>query len=157
MAGQARYERNQPLLSIPFQPVLLAMKKRGFGAGKWNGPGGKAHPGETPTDALIREVREEIGVTVLSANDRGLIEFVYASKPEWSQRCRIFSSADFDGEPTESEEMKPQWFSTDGIPYHEMWESDGIWFPQLLAGARVGYRIYFNDEMRLMKHEPIAL
>jgi 8-oxo-dGTP pyrophosphatase MutT (NUDIX family) len=43
--------------------LLLAMKKRGFGQGKWNGAGGKAEPGETPLQAAIRETEEEIGVT----------------------------------------------------------------------------------------------
>ncbi|MEJ0073651.1 MAG: NUDIX domain-containing protein [Candidatus Saccharibacteria bacterium] len=43
--------------------VLLAMKKRGFGAGRWNGVGGKLDPGETVEQALVRECQEEIGVT----------------------------------------------------------------------------------------------
>ena len=40
--------------------VLLAMKKRGFGEGKWNGVGGKLDPGETVEQALVRECQEEI-------------------------------------------------------------------------------------------------
>lgn len=102
-------------------------------------------------------MHEEVGVIVRFAEDRGVIEFVYAEKPEWSTSCRIFSSADFEGEPKESEEMRPRWFTIGRIPYREMWESDGIWFPQLLAGGRVGYRIYFNEEMRLLKYEVIAI
>jgi 8-oxo-dGTP pyrophosphatase MutT (NUDIX family) len=35
--------------------VLMAMKKRGFGVGKWNGTGGKLQPGETVEEAMIRE------------------------------------------------------------------------------------------------------
>ena len=44
--------------------VLLAMKKRGFGAGKWNGVGGKVKDGETIKQAAIRE--QESGVTLQS-------------------------------------------------------------------------------------------
>ena len=44
--------------------VLLGMKKRGFGAGKWNGFGGKLEPGESVVEAAAREVREECGFTV---------------------------------------------------------------------------------------------
>ena len=44
--------------------VLLGMKKRGFGAGKWNGFGGKLEPGETVVEAAAREVQEECGLTV---------------------------------------------------------------------------------------------
>lgn len=149
-------ETNLCYLFRPGQ-VLLAMKKRGFGAGKWNGPGGKANPGETPVEALVREVQEEIGVSVRSPDERGVIEFIYADKPEWTTRCRIFSSVAFDGEPVESEEMRPQWFALNTIPYHEMWESDGVWLPKLLAGERVNYRLYFSKDVRLVKHELISL
>jgi 8-oxo-dGTP pyrophosphatase MutT (NUDIX family) len=45
--------------------ILLAMKKRGFGAGRWNGVGGKVESGETIEQALVRECREEISVTPL--------------------------------------------------------------------------------------------
>ena len=44
--------------------VLLGMKKRGFGAGKWNGFGGKIETGETITEAAVREVKEECGYIV---------------------------------------------------------------------------------------------
>lgn len=44
--------------------VLLGMKKRGFGVGKWNGFGGKVEAGETIPDAAAREVREECGYIV---------------------------------------------------------------------------------------------
>ena len=44
--------------------VLLGMKKRGFGVGKWNGFGGKLEPGETVVEAAAREVREECGYIV---------------------------------------------------------------------------------------------
>lgn len=149
-------ETNLCYLFRPGQ-VLLAMKKRGFGAGKWNGPGGKANPGETPVEALVREVQEEVGVTVRMPDDRGVIEFVYEGKPDWTTRCRIFSSSAFDGDPMESEEMRPQWFPLDAVPYPEMWESDRVWFPQLLAGEQVAYRLYFNNDVKLIRHEPLLL
>ncbi len=149
-------ETNLCYLFRPGQ-VLLAMKKRGFGVGKWNGPGGKAQPGESPIEALVREVQEEIGVTVRAPDDRGVIDFIYEDKPEWTTRCRIFSSTDFVGEPVESEEMQPQWFALNTIPYHEMWESDGVWLPKLLAGERVSYRLYFSKDVRFVKHEPMTV
>ena len=43
--------------------ILLGMKKRGFGAGKYNGIGGKLEPDETVEQAMVRETQEEIGVT----------------------------------------------------------------------------------------------
>ena len=137
--------------------VLLAMKKRGFGAGKWNGPGGKAEAGESPEQAVAREVREEIGVSIRDAQDRGVIEFVYAGKPDWSTSCRIYTTTTYEGEPLESEEMRPQWFPLGALPYQDMWESDRVWFPQLLAGESVGCRLYFDNNVRLIRHETISL
>ncbi|MDR0650832.1 MAG: NUDIX domain-containing protein [Candidatus Peribacteria bacterium] len=40
--------------------LLLAMKKRGFGVGKWSGPGGKVEEGESISQAAVREVEEEV-------------------------------------------------------------------------------------------------
>ena len=56
--------------------VLLIRKKRGLGAGKINGPGGKLEPGETPRQCVMREVREELCISCLlytspSPRDRG--------------------------------------------------------------------------------------
>ena len=45
------------------EEILLAMKKRGFGEGKYNGVGGKIEGTETPEAAMLRETKEEIGVT----------------------------------------------------------------------------------------------
>ena len=46
------------------EKVLLGMKKRGFGQGRWNGFGGKLHEGETIEQAAKRETFEEAGVQV---------------------------------------------------------------------------------------------
>ena len=55
--------------------ILLAMKKRGFAEGKYNGIGGKIEGGETPEEAMIRETKEEIAVTPLTYEKVGFIEF----------------------------------------------------------------------------------
>ena len=55
--------RPAPLcLLIREDEVLLAIKKRGFGVGRWNGMGGKLEPGEDLVQGVIREVGEEVGV-----------------------------------------------------------------------------------------------
>ena len=55
--------------------ILLAMKKRGFGKGKYNGIGGKIENNETPEQAMIRETQEEINVTPIKYEKVGIVEF----------------------------------------------------------------------------------
>ena len=74
-------------LLIKDDEILLAMKKRGFGAGRWNGVGGKVEPGESIEEGAIREMEEEIGVTASIENlERvGEIKFYFKDKPDWNQ------------------------------------------------------------------------
>ena len=57
------------------EKVLLAMKKRGFGEGWWNGYGGKLIEGETPEEAAIRELEEESGIRAKRIEKRGFLVF----------------------------------------------------------------------------------
>jgi len=92
--------------------ILLAMKKRGFGAGKWNGAGGKINVGETIKGAVIREVQEELGVKLEEKylENFGDIKFYFKNKPDWDMHVHIFFTKTWRGEPRESEEMKPKWY-----------------------------------------------
>ena len=112
--------------------ILLAMKKRGFGMGKWNGVGGKAEPGETARQAIIRECQEEIGVTPISPQLVGKILFLASDDATFGHDARIFVADHWEGEPTETEEMRPAWFRVDQIPYKSMWSDDQYWLPALL-------------------------
>ncbi|MEI8337601.1 MAG: 8-oxo-dGTP diphosphatase [bacterium] len=113
--------------------ILLGMKKRGFGVGRWNGFGGKIEEGETIEQAAHRELKEEIGIETDKMEKVGIIEFSFQNDPKILE-AQIFKIIDFKGEPTESEEMKPQWFKLDQIPYSQMWSDDIYWLPILLSG-----------------------
>ena len=113
--------------------ILLAMKKRGFGEGKWNGPGGKVEVGETIEAAAVRECQEEISVTPQALQQVGTLDFYMSADPAFGHRAHIFTAIAWDGEPTESDEMRPQWFADDAIPYDTMWADDILWLPFLLA------------------------
>ncbi|HEY4523988.1 MAG TPA: 8-oxo-dGTP diphosphatase [Candidatus Paceibacterota bacterium] len=127
--------------------VLLAMKKRGFGAGKWNGVGGKITEGEDIKDATIREANEEIGVTINAADlkNHGSIKFSFENNPDWNQEVHIFITEKWEGEPAESEEMKPQWYLHSDLPFSEMWLDDPYWLPKVLAGKKVEGEFFFNN------------
>lgn len=114
--------------------ILLAMKKRGFGAGLWNAPGGKADSGETPLQAALRECQEEIGVTPLNPYEAGYVQFFMPDDPAFEHRCHVFVATEWEGEPRESDEMRPEWFELEHIPYSDMWPADKIWIPHMLTG-----------------------
>ena len=114
--------------------VLLGMKKRGFGAGRWNGFGGKVKEGEENIEqGMFREMFEESSIKALNMQKVGILDFSFENDPKILE-VHIFKVTEFKGEPTESEEMKPQWFSLDQIPFEQMWSDDIYWFPFLLNG-----------------------
>ena len=78
--------------------ILLQRKSVGrFGEGKWNGPGGKVNPGETPLECVVREVWEETGLTVSDLTEQGVVDFYFGEKPEPDWRVHIFSTSTFTG------------------------------------------------------------
>ena len=131
--------------------VLLAMKKRGFGAGRWNGVGGKLEPGETVEQALIRECQEEIGVTPTHYWYVGEHDFVQDADVDepWRMYVYTYLCDEWHGEPAESEEMAPQWFDIKDIPYDKMWGDDQYWMPLVFDGHVVKghYTFDHNDVM----------
>lgn len=116
--------------------ILLAMKKRGFGEGKYNGIGGKVEKEETIEQAAIREWQEEIGVTPKDIQPVATLDFSFPLKHKmqgWN-KVHVFISEQWEGHPTETEEMKPEWFKISEIPYDNMWVDDRYWLPDVLAG-----------------------
>lgn len=128
--------------------ILLAMKKRGFGAGKWNGFGGKIEQGETPEESLARECAEEIGVHIepKDAVHAADLTFRFLDQPDWDMFCRVYTLSSWEGEPHESEEMAPRWFLRNEIPFQEMWVDDPHWLPLVLAGQRIKAIFEFSHE-----------
>mmetsp|Transcript_26031 Transcript_26031/g.81045 ORF Transcript_26031/g.81045 Transcript_26031/m.81045 type:complete len:226 (+) Transcript_26031:231-908(+) len=113
--------------------LLLGMKKRGFGVGKWNGFGGKFDEGETALECAVRETQEECGLTPRRVEWRAQLLFTFRDSGKL-MRVHVFEASDFDGEPVETEEMRPQWFDVDAVPYSEMWHDDTFWLPTFLSG-----------------------
>lgn len=152
---------DKKLLTVCFlhQPprLLLGMKKRGFGKGRWNGFGGKVKAGESVEDAARREVFEESGVTVGKLTPFGIVEFVFKNEPEKLLEVRVFRSSDFAGEPIETQEMKPRWFDERAVPYEAMWSSDRHWLPFLLSGKRFKARfLYESSDSNVILEQTVA-
>ena len=132
--------------------VLLGMKKRGFGKGRWNGFGGKVEKGETIEEGARREFLEEAGIEVPVLEKAGIIDFEFKGNPEILE-VHIFRAVDFIGEPTESEEMLPKWFNRDEIPYSEMWPDDPHWIPLFFEGKRFKGKILFGEGDSILEIE----
>lgn len=125
--------------------VLLGMRKKvasGMGVNLIAGIGGKlgdtdAIKDESPAEGLIREMREEIGVTPTQYTELGRVRFIWPDHLNWSQDVKIYTVQKWVGEPIETEVIKPIWFPINNLPLDQMWEDNAAWVPQSLAGYKV--------------------
>ena len=130
--------------------ILLIRKKRGLGAGKINGPGGRIEPGEKPHECAVRETSEEVGLTPLNVQNRGELHFQFADG--YSLHCAVFVAHEFTGDLIETDEALPIWTPLDSIPYDEMWADDIHWLPGVIAGGTFRGYFHFDGEKMLSKH-----
>ena len=137
----------------PPESVLLGYKKRGFGQGKYDGFGGKLRDGESLVVAAGRELTEESGLTVELSDlaPAGILTFIFPFKPVWNQEVHVYVAQKWQGIPTESEEMRPEWFPLQAIPYAQMWDDTRIWLPQLLGGKKVNAIFSYNSDNETVK------
>ncbi len=135
--------------------ILLAMKKRGFGAGRWNGVGGKLQGEETITQALVREAQEEINVLVKQTDLQKVAElaFTFPHRSDFDQLVHVYVTEVWSGEPVESEEMKPEWYSVENIPFDTMWPDDTFWVPFMIDGKLIKGGFTFGEGDVIVEQE----
>jgi len=131
--------------------ILLAMKKRGFGEGRWNGLGGKPNSGESLESAAIREVYEESGIQAQESDLIKLGVIHFSSSRFGKIVSHVYILDNWQGEPIETEEMRPQWFLQSDIPYDEMWPADRYWLPKVLARESFLGEVIFDGEDRVLR------
>lgn len=140
-------ERATLLFVIRDGRILLIHKKTGLGAGKINGPGGRLEPGETPAQAAIREVEEELCVTPMGVRKAGELRFQFVDG--YALHGYVFCADDCDGTPQETREAAPLWVDLEAIPYDRMWADDRTWIPHMLAGRNFSGRFIFDGDQML--------
>lgn len=145
-------------LAFPVQEgkVLLGLKKRGFGAGLYNGFGGKLEAGETIEAGMKRELLEEVALGALQYMKRGVLTFYY---PTQEMEVHVFEVTEYLGVPVESEEMSPWWYRPMDLPFSQMWPDDAYWLPLFLEGKSFVGKFWFGEEVdvlgrpEILRHE----
>ena len=137
--------------------ILLGLKKRKLGEGKYNGFGGRVEEGETPEQAALREMAEEACIRADAKDLEKVAEigFVYphAKDKGWDQLVHVFVLRRWEGSPNETVEMAPEWFSVAAIPYRKMWGEDQHFLPLILEGKRLKAWFSFGeDNEKFEKH-----
>ncbi len=135
--------------------ILLGLKKKKFGKGKWNGFGGGLNNGETLSDCVIRETKEEANIIIINPILMGRILFKFLAEKEQDHLVYFFKAEEYCGTPKETEEMRAQWFNENQIPYNQMWPDDKYWLPFLLKNDKFVGEFNFGakgiDSYRLNK------
>lgn len=130
--------------------LLMGYKKRGFAKGILNGPGGKKNINESFEQCLVRETKEELGITLKDPKLAAILEFFFNGDEDWL--VFVYYVSDFSGEVLETDELKPIWIDKDNIPYDELWQDDYYWLPEVLKGNFVKGTFYYDNDS-LTSHE----
>lgn len=143
------------------EKVLLGLRKKvssGLGEGIVSGIGGKIGDSEefrneTSDEALLREVREEVCVEVTNFRKMGRVRFININKPKWNMDVVVYVVDGWEGEPAETEVMKPLWFDVNDLPRQRMWKDNLYWVPKVLAGEIVDVVFLFGEDGEMLEYE----
>lgn len=104
-------------------------KAKDINAGKWIGVGGKLKSGESVEECLLREVKEETGLTLTSYAYRGRI--LFDSDAVGQELMHVFTADGFVGELGICDEGELAWVLKENIFSLPMWEGDREMFKRL--------------------------
>ena len=97
---------------------------------KWIGVGGHFQTNESPEECLLREVKEETGLTLINYRLRGIVTFICDSLPE-AEYMHLFTADDYEGELIDCNEGTLEWVPKPEIYNLNLWEGDLV-FHRLL-------------------------
>ena len=104
-------------------------KENDINKDKWIGIGGHFEYGESPDECLIREVREETGLTLTSYKARGIVTFIYGDSVV--EYMHLYTATEFDMPETgliDCDEGKLVWIDKEKVYGLPIWEGDKIFF-----------------------------
>ncbi|KAJ1920710.1 hypothetical protein H4219_001109 [Mycoemilia scoparia] len=126
--------------------ILLGLKKRGFGKGRWNGFGGKVEKGETIEQGALRELKEESNLDAKNLEKKGVIYFKFEGDPVIMD-VHLYTTTDVSGDLIETDEMLPKWYNVSDLPYSSMWPDDPIWHPWFFEGKIFTVKFFFKADL----------
>ena len=122
-------------------------KKKDGSDGKYLGVGGHFEDKESPFDCVIREAREETGLTLLKPEYRGIITFV--SDEYQTELMHLFTCSEYEGELTECAEGKLVWVEKSELKNLPLWEGDKVFLSLIDKGEPFFSLklVYFGDDL----------
>ena len=134
---EQKYQNRAIGLLVRGDEILLGLRGEGIGEGNFVAIGGKQEEGEAIEQTLVREIREEIAVTVTKFELVAKIDFSHEAKPDWDQCVVVFLCSEWTGDIQKLEDVTPKWFKKSAIPFDKMWEDNKDWYPLILSGRKV--------------------
>lgn len=111
-------------------------KENDINKDKWIGIGGKFEGAESPDECLLREAREETGLTLTAWRCRGVVTFLNEKDgEEYGEYMYLFTADGFEGEQISCGEGDLQWVSRNFLSSLPMWEGDKIFLDLLWQDA----------------------
>lgn len=143
--------------------ILLGLRKRvsfGLGENLISGIGGKIELDndlyekgevslqETADEALIRELQEEIDITPTKFTNIGRVRFIFPAKPKWNQDIVVYTCTEWQGTPSESEEIAPTWYQISDLEslFPRMWHDNRFWVPEIARGRTIDAIIVYAED-----------
>lgn len=123
-------------------------KENDIHQGKWNGLGGKFESGESPEDCLLREIKEESGLTLIDYELIGLLTFPkFDGLNDW--QVFLYRSSDFAGQLIDSQEGKLEWVPNNKLLELNLWEGDKYFIKWMLEKRFFSAKFnYINKELQ---------
>ena len=121
-------------------------KKHDVNTDKWIGIGGKFERGESPEDCILRETKEETGLTLTSYRLRGVLTFVYNDDDAEMEYIFLYTADGFTGELIECDEGELAWVDKEEVPELPTWEGDRVFLNLLLSGEERFFSIKLKYE-----------
>ncbi|MBR0294721.1 MAG: 8-oxo-dGTP diphosphatase [Bacilli bacterium] len=121
-------------------------------AGKWMGVGGHIEKGETPDEAMKREIKEETGLSVKSYIFKGIATFVNNA---YKERMYLYRVECFDGDLIECNEGELKFFTIDEIYNLNMWEGDRFFLPYIFGDEEYFEILLYYENDKYIKTERI--